>query len=128
MNPEILKKLTILYVEDEIELRDATCKFLTLMVKKVVVADNGQEGLEKFKAGKFDLIITDLAMPKLSGTEMITEIRKIDPDIPIIITTAYGSQNVEISRLVEAGVVEHIMKPVDLMQLVKKIYELIGGK
>ena len=126
MNIELIKTLKVLYVEDEIILRDTTCNSLNSILKEVVVADNGKEGLEKFKNDKFDLIITDLSMPVMSGTEMIMAIREIDKTIPIIITTAYGSQNLEVQELSKIGMTDYVMKPVDVMKLVETIDKAVS--
>ena len=125
MNIELIKTLKILYVEDEIVLRDTTCNSLNSILKEIVVADNGKEGLEKFKNDKFDLVITDLAMPLMSGSEMIEHIRKIDNNVPIIVTTAYGNQNEEVENLKKIGISNYIMKPVDIMKLVQTIDKII---
>lgn len=126
MNIELIKTLKVLYVEDEIILRDTTCNSLNSILKEVVVADNGKEGLEKFKNDKFDLIITDLSMPVMSGTEMIMAIREINKTIPIIITTAYGSQNIEVQELSKIGMTDYVMKPVDVMKLVETIDKAVS--
>lgn len=126
MNIELIKTLKVLYVEDEIILRDTTCNSLNSILKEIVVADNGKMGLEKFKEDKFDLIITDLSMPVMSGTEMIQRIREIDTTIPIIITTAYGSQNMEVQELDKIGMTDYVMKPVDIMKLVQTIDKAIS--
>ena len=125
MNIELIKNLKVLYVEDEIVLRDTTCSSLNSILKEVVVADNGQDGLEKFKNDSFDLIITDLSMPVMTGTEMIVEIRKENKDIPIVVTTAYGSQNEDIIKLKDIGMDEYVMKPVDMMKLIQAIDQAI---
>jgi CheY-like chemotaxis protein len=121
MNIELIKTLKILYVEDEIILRDTTCNSLKSLIKEIVVADNGKNGLEEFKNNKFDLIITDLSMPVMSGYEMIQKIREIDKIIPIIVTTAYGSQNKEVESLTKIGMSDYVMKPVDIMKLIQII-------
>jgi len=125
MNVELIKNLKVLYVEDEVVLRDTTCCSLNSILKEVVVAENGQDGLEKFKNEEFDLIITDLLMPVMTGTEMIIEIRKENKDIPIIITTAYGSKNEDIIKLKDIGIDGYVMKPIDLMKLFQEIDQAI---
>ena len=125
MNIELIKTLKVLYVEDEIVLRDTTCNSLNAILKEIIVADNGKEGLEKFKNDKFDLVITDLAMPIMGGSEMIKHIRKIDNNIPIIVTTAYGSQNEEVENLTKIGMSDYVMKPVDIMKLVQTIDKIM---
>jgi len=126
MNIELIKNLKVLYVEDEIVLRDTTCSSLNSILKEVVVADNGQDGLEIFNNDSFDLIITDLSMPVMTGTEMIIEIRKQNKDIPIVVTTAYGSQNEDIIKLKDIGMDEYVMKPVDMMKLIQAIDKAIN--
>ncbi len=125
MNVELIKTLKVLYVEDEIILRDTTCNSLNSILKEIVVADNGKEGLEKFD-DSFDLIITDLSMPIMNGMEMIREIRKINQIIPIIITTAYGSQNEDVSELTDIKMTDYVMKPIDIMKLVETIDKVIS--
>lgn len=121
MDIEAIKKLKVLYVEDEIVLRNTTCNSLHSVINEIVVADNGKEGLEKFQNDKFDLIITDLSMPSMTGTIMLEHILKIDPNIPVVITTAYGSQNEDIGKLKDMGIEEFVMKPMDIMKLVNSI-------
>lgn len=120
MDPQNLSKLSILYVEDEIDLRDTTSDSLKSFVKEIVVAADGKEGLELFKNQTFDLVITDINMPKMNGNDMMIEIRKINPDVPIIVTTAHNDEN-EINTMKEAGMNSYIMKPIDLTELVKEI-------
>ena len=74
----------------------------------------------------FDLIITDLSMPVMDGISMIKEIRKINSTIPIVVTTAFGSQNEEVAKLEEIGMSAYIMKPVDVMKLLQTIDESIS--
>jgi CheY-like chemotaxis protein len=125
MNIELIKTLRVLYVEDEIALRDITSSSLKSIITKLVVADNGKDGLSKFTNDDFDLIITDLSMPVMDGVTMIKEIRKINLTIPIIVTTAFGSQNEEVEKLTEIGASAYILKPVDVMKLLKIIDESI---
>jgi len=126
MNIELIKTLKVLYVEDEIALRDITSSSIESIISKLVVADNGKEGLEKFTNDQFDLIITDLSMPVMDGITMIKEIRKINSTIPIVVTTAFGSQNEEVEKLKDIGMSAYIMKPVDVMKLLQTIDESIA--
>ncbi|MEA3383934.1 MAG: response regulator [Campylobacterota bacterium] len=125
MDIGILKKLKVLYVEDEIELRDTTYNSFGVFVKDVVLASNGQDGLEKFQNDTFDLVITDLSMPVMTGTQMIKEIRKENTEVPIIVTTAFGSQNEEVEELTKIGMTTYLMKPVDIRELINTIYETV---
>ena len=126
MNIELIKTLRVLYVEDEIALRDITSSSIESIINKLVVADNGKDGLEKFQQDEFDLIITDLSMPVMDGITMIKEIRKINSTIPIVVTTAFGSQNEEVEKLQNIGMSAYIMKPIDVMKLLQTIDESIA--
>jgi len=126
MNIELIKTLKVLYVEDEIALRDITSSSIESIITKLVVADNGKEGLEKFKNEEFDLVITDLSMPVMDGLTMIKEIRKINTTIPIVVTTAFGSQNEEVETLRDIGMNAYVMKPVDVMKLLETIDESVS--
>jgi len=124
MDIEKLGKLRILYVEDEINLRETTVLSLNAIVKYIDVASNGKEGLEKFNHNEYDIIITDLSMPVMDGIEMIKNIRKLDNNIPIVVTTAFGSQNEEIEQLQNVGMSEYLIKPIDMIKLVTVIEDL----
>jgi len=126
MNIELIKTLKILYVEDEIALRDITSSSIESIIGNLVVADNGKEGLDKFINDEFDLVITDLSMPVMDGISMIKEIRKINATVPIVVTTAFGSQNEEVEKLRDIGMSAYIMKPVDVMKLLQTIDESIA--
>ena len=93
-NISILKNITILYAEDEKDLREVTHQILKGFTKKQYVAQNGQEGLELFKKyeKEIDLIITDVNMPILNGLDMVKEIKKINLNIPIIVATAFSNK------------------------------------
>ena len=123
LNIELIKTLRVLYVEDEIVLRDITSSSIESMIGRIVTADNGQEGLDKFLCDKFDLIITDLSMPIMDGMTMIKQIREINTEIPIIITTAFEIQSKELESLNKIEKCIYIMKPVDIMKLLQSIDE-----
>lgn len=92
MNKEVLKDISVLYVEDENDVREFTSKLLSSLLKKVYTAQNGLEGLEIFEENKenIDLIISDINMPKMNGLEMCENIRKINNEIPLVITSAHN--------------------------------------
>lgn len=122
MNKEILKNLNILYAEDEKDVRVFTTKTLESLVADIVSVENGREGVDTFLGNPehFNLIITDINMPKLNGLDMCEEIRKINPDIPIVITSAHSDENF-LKRSIEVGVSSYTMKPIDLYQLIESI-------
>ena len=87
MNEEIkilkekVKNLKVLYVEDEDEMRRGTEVFLNKFFNFVQTAKDGEDGLQKFKDNKFDIIFTDILMPKMSGLEMLNKMKKINSNI-----------------------------------------------
>ena len=119
-NISILKNVTILYAEDEKDLREVTHQILKGFTKKQYVAENGQEGLELFKAHEkeIDLIITDVNMPILNGLDMIKEIKKININIPIIVATAFSNKEY-LLEAIDIGVDKYVLKPIDIAKLLQ---------
>lgn len=122
MNKEVLKTISVLYVEDENDVREFTSKLLTSLLRKVYVAQDGQEGLKIFEENKddIDLIISDINMPKMDGLSMCEAIKKINHEIPLVITSAHNDTNF-LRRSIEIGVTTYAMKPIDLYQLMESI-------
>lgn len=85
-----LRSLRILVVEDEPLVREVITVYLSEDEHEVETAANGLEGLEKFKAGRFDVVLTDRAMPEMPGDVLAAEIKKIAPSQPVILLTGYG--------------------------------------
>lgn len=121
---EILSKVTILYVEDEEFNRDELSKFFSRRTKNLIVAENGEDGLFKFKQHRPDLIITDLKMPYMDGIEMIRQIRALGSNIPVIIISAL-SDSETILRAVDLGIAKYVVKPVNLRDLLNAIHETL---
>ena len=89
----------VLYVEDEIEVNKMTVKFLEKIFTHVDSAVDGQEGLEFFIKNKYDLVITDLKMPRMGGREMLKKIKELDKDVVLFVMTASDS-HVDISTTI----------------------------
>lgn len=109
---EITQDLTVLYVEDELITRTKVKKKLEALFKTVHVENDGEAGLNAYKNGTIDLVITDNVMPNMDGIDMIREIRTTDTKVPIIITTAY----IDIEYLMQAinlNVTQFVSKPVE---------------
>ncbi len=81
---------SILVVEDEPLVREVLQVYLAEDQHEVVVAENGREGLEAFRKGNFDLVLTDRAMPEMNGDELAREIKRSKPDQRIILLTGFG--------------------------------------
>ncbi len=119
---EYSKELKILYVEDDKELRENTSVLLTNLFQKSITAENGVDGLEKYKKEIFDIVITDINMPILNGIDMIKEIKKIHPEEVIIVTSAHDEVEYLIS-LIDLGVDSFILKPIELQKLLNILFK-----
>lgn len=105
--------LTLLYAEDDLELRQRVLYYIKEMFTEIHLASNGLEALQLYKQNEIDIIITDISMPKLNGIELTKEIRKKDKKTPIIIITALDDK----TTLIEAiplNLVRYIVKPFDI--------------
>ena len=87
---------------------------------KVVNANNCLESLEIYKESKFDLVITDIKMPKMDGVTFIRSLKTIAPQTPVIVLTAYAS--IELTReVIKMGVHDYLLKPFDKKELLSTI-------
>lgn len=123
VNKSFLKNLNALYVEDEIEASNKLSKFLSRVFNNVYVCANGKEALEVFSKNHIDLVISDINMPIVDGLEMSEEIKKIDKNIPIILTTARTETKCLI-KAIELNVDSYLLKPIELDVLMDKIYSI----
>ncbi len=110
----------ILVIDDEKNQRTVLAKFLESQGYKVFSAASGEEGLEIIKSKVLDAVITDMKMKGMSGKELLKETKKINPILPVIVITAFGSVEdaVEVMRL---GAADYITKPVNLQELLIKL-------
>ena len=115
-----LKKLNLLYVEDEEAIREPFKSMIERHFKQVYIAKNGEEGLELFRNNDIDIVISDIKMPKMTGIEMAKEIKNINPDVPIIFTTAFGDREY-LKEAIELGADGYIIKPVDRNKLFARL-------
>jgi len=121
--------LTVLYVEDDQAIRDQMAETLQDFFKEVIVAEDGQEGLEKFSAYKEkfhsypDIVITDIRMPHLTGIEMSKEILSLNPEQIIIIHSAHNESELLLD-LINLGISNFLLKPLQPQQLYKTLYKV----
>lgn len=90
---------SILIVDDEPNSLFGICQVLTEEGFDAVPAGNGKEALEKIKKGSINIVITDEKMPDMRGMELLSEVKKTDPGIPVIFLTAYGSVSMAVEAL-----------------------------
>lgn len=100
----------ILVVDDEESIRE----FFEIMLKRegyeVFTKSNGREGLEFLKGTPVDLVISDIQMPELSGMEMLAKIRETDPELPVVMITAFGSTETAVEAM-KLGAYDYVQKP-----------------
>jgi signal transduction histidine kinase len=113
LKESVLKGLTVLVVEDNLTIQLLTKKMLESRGASVVIASNGDEGLQKTKSQSFDLILSDLMMPVMDGAEMIKTLRSMDVDTLIIGVTA-ASIGTERDQLLTAGADLVLAKPLKI--------------
>ncbi len=120
---EIAKDLTVLYVEDTKDLRDAMSQYLKKLFLHVRLASDGKEGLKSYQEESFDIVITDIQMPYMTGLEMIKEIKEIKDEQEIIIISAYGEAQYFLDAI-RLGVSDYIIKPINHTQINQVLYKI----
>lgn len=118
------QKLSVLYVEDEPELRASIQTYLQKLFGVVETAKDGLEALHKFQHQTFDIVISDIQMPQLDGLTMSEQIRQRQPDQEIIIVSAYSDMQYFV-RAIEIGVSGYIIKPVNYHQMNETLYKSV---
>ncbi|MDA3907869.1 MAG: response regulator, partial [Sulfurimonas sp.] len=117
------KELSILYVEDEKDVRESYDRALQRVSKNLFTADEGIEGLKLYKQHKPDIIISDIKMPNMDGLEMVKAIKDIDENANIIFTTAH-SESAYLLEAIDLHVEGYLLKPVQKKSLLKIVQKL----
>lgn len=115
--------LNILYIEDNPLTREFTTVILENFFKNIIIAIDGEDGFNKFQTHTFDLIITDIDLPKLNGIELIKKIRETDKTIPILITSAHNNTQYFLDGI-KYGIQGYILKPLDMEQLSTTVHKI----
>ncbi|MCK4875205.1 MAG: response regulator [Sulfurimonas sp.] len=123
---EILKmtnNLHLLYVEDDLGMRETSVGLFKNFFTQIATAVDGVEGLEKYENGSFDIIVTDISMPRMDGIELIKRIRAKDKDIPIIVYSAWNEPSY-MAECISMNVDGYLLKPMqikNIMEVLEKI-------
>ena len=119
-----LKKVStkILIVEDEIDIREGISEYLSEVGYDVMVAEDGQEGIDLFKSNEFDLVLLDIMLPKINGFGVLSQIREIS-DVPVMMLTAMTDDYSQIMSFNEKAD-DYITKPFSVVVLHKRIEAL----
>ncbi|WP_024772158.1 sigma-54-dependent transcriptional regulator [Aquimarina macrocephali] len=119
----------ILVIEDEAAIRRVLVKILSEENSKYEVfeAEDGLSGIEKIKADDYDLVLCDIKMPKMDGVEVLEAIKKIKPEIPIVMISGHGDLDTAVNTM-RLGAFDYISKPPDLNRLLNTVRNALDRK
>ncbi|EJF99507.1 MULTISPECIES: sigma-54-dependent transcriptional regulator [Flavobacterium] len=119
----------ILIVEDEAAIRRVLVKILSEENDSYQVdeAEDGVAGLEKIKNNDYDLVLCDIKMPKMDGVEVLEEVKKIKPEIPMVMISGHGDMETAIQTM-RLGAFDYISKPPDLNRLLNTVRNALDKK
>ena len=119
----------ILIIEDEAAIRRVLSKILSEENDTYVVedAEDGIQGLEKIKNNDYDLVLCDIKMPKMDGVEVLEEVKKIKPEIPMVMISGHGDMETAIQTM-RLGAFDYISKPPDLNRLLNTVRNALDRK
>lgn len=128
--PSLIRKgvmARILVIDDEESVRSVLSKILSQINHRVTVAENGEEGIRLFREKDFDMVLTDLGMPGMSGWEVCRAIKKMSPNTPVGMITGWGVE-MDQAKMEENGIDFVIPKPFQFDQILKVVDETITSK
>jgi len=119
----------ILIIEDEASIRRVLAKILSEESDTYTVedAEDGISGYEKIKATDYDLVLCDIKMPKMDGVELLEAVKKIKPEIPIVMISGHGDMETAIQTM-RLGAFDYISKPPDLNRLLNTVRNALDKK
>ena len=124
---KILKNLTVLLVEDDNDSKKIMHDVLSDNFEKVFTAQNGDEGLKKFKKYNPNMVITDVFMPISDGLDMTRYIKEISKDTPVIVLSAH-SEKETLLKAIDVGIDKYLIKPIMADDLLKTIENVAKSK
>lgn len=119
------KGLSLLYVEDEAQLREVVHSYLVKLFEDVRVACDGEDGLEQYKQRPADIVLSDILMPRMNGIEMIRAIKDINPKQHSVILSAYTESQYFVEAI-SLGVSSYIIKPIEYTQVNNVLHEIVS--
>lgn len=126
MDRDFTKELTLLYIEDDEQLRKELSSEFEKRFKELFVVTNEIEALEKFRNNEIDFIICDINLPRKNTIEFLSEVKIKDSKIPILIVTTSTNQEYVFSCL-KIGVTDYFVKPFEPIEFVEKIEKILDN-
>jgi len=119
----------ILLIEDEAAIRRVLAKILSEESKDYVVeqAEDGLEGINKIREKDYDLVLCDIKMPKMDGVEVLEAVKKIKPEIPMVMISGHGDLDTAVNTM-RLGAFDYISKPPDLNRLLNTVRNALDKK
>ncbi len=122
---DIACNYSVLYVEDDKDIANNLISYLSKLFKEVVYAENGgEEALTLYKDAEFDIVITDIMMPKVNGLEMSEKIKEINPNQNIIIISAYAEID-NFLKSIKLGIDGYITKPINYVDMNNTLFKTV---
>jgi len=110
----------LLCVDDEERFVTTLAKLLTMRNMQVTVALSGEEALERFQPGDFDVALVDVKMPGISGVDLLTELKNRDPELEVIVLTGHASVDIA-AEIMSRGGADYLLKPCPTADVEAKI-------
>jgi DNA-binding response OmpR family regulator len=120
-----MDQLRVMIVDDEEEFVSTLVERLELRRIDSVGVTNGVEAVELIRQQAFDVVVLDVKMPGASGFEVFHELRRLDPNLPIVLLTGHGSKE-DAEEGKRAGAYDYLMKPIDIESLIAVMRAAVG--
>jgi two-component system, cell cycle response regulator CpdR len=115
--------LRVLYIEDNALVREITSDLLADDMREIVAVATAEEALSVFKAGRFDIVVTDVSLPAMSGLDLVRHLKEISPSVPIVLASGY---HLDPNFFSLGSNIRAITKPFGAPELQALIEELCG--
>jgi len=122
-----MDEFTVLLVDDEVEFRDLLAKRLSKRKLRVVTAGDGAEALALLASTPVDVVVLDVRMPGMSGTDVLREIKARQPTVEVVMLTGHAQLDVALAGM-ELGAFDYLLKPVDLDALLYRLQDAYRKK
>lgn len=121
-----MAKAQILIVEDDHDLREALVTTLELAKFQVREAASAEDALASLARAPVDMVVSDVNMPGMSGHELLAEVQRLYPGLPMMLITAYGQISHAVSAM-QSGAIDYLVKPFESQVLVEAVSRVVGG-